>query len=188
MRDEFRCLPCLREVLSRALIVAFAIAMLASGAFTQSQNGTLVGLVYDPQHDVINGVEVELSRVDASQPVSRTITDTNGRFKFVGLPAGVYSLELALPGWQGQHFSHLTVDAARTLDVNILLQPARPTVSKHLRSFQFLDRDILVGRRFGQVSMHELPTTRRIWSLVENQETSTVTDRLDTDGLEMVLL
>jgi hypothetical protein len=32
--------------------------------------------------------------------------------------------------------------------------------------------------------MHELPTTRRIWSLVENQETSTVTDRLDTGGLE----
>ena len=32
--------------------------------------------------------------------------------------------------------------------------------------------------------MHNLPTTRRIWSLLENQETSTVTSRLDTGGLE----
>jgi len=32
--------------------------------------------------------------------------------------------------------------------------------------------------------MHRLPTTRRIWSLIENQETSTVTDPLDTGGLQ----
>src|SRR5258705_3168290 len=162
---------CLCEVISRTSLVAFATAMLASGAFTQSQTGTLIGLVRDPQHTVITGAEVQLSRVDASQPVSHTITDTDGRFIFAGLPAGVYSLELTLPGWQGQHFSHLTIDAGRTLDVNIVLLSAQPTLSKQFPSPQLLDRDVLVGRRFAQVSMHELPTTRRIWSLVENQET-----------------
>lgn len=185
MRAEFRCLPCLREVFSRTPIVAFAIALLASVAFTQSLTGTLIGLVHDSQHTAITGADVQLSRVDVSQPASHTITDTNGRFKFVGLPAGVYSLELTLPGWQGQHFSHLTIEASRTLDVNVVLMPAPPTPdNKQFRSPQLLDRDVLVGRRFGQVSMHELPTTRRIWSLVENQEPSTVTDRLDTGGLE----
>ena len=102
-------------------IVAFVIAMLASGAFAQSQTGTLVGLIHDPQHTVITGAEVHLSRVDASQPVSHTITDTGGRFEFVGLRASVYSLELTLPGWQRQLFSHLNIEAARTLDVNIVL-------------------------------------------------------------------
>ena len=179
-----RRLSCLCEVISRTLIVAFALVLLASGAFTQSQTGTLIGKVHDPQHTAITGAEVQLSRLDASQRVSRTITDTKGRFEFAGLPAGVYSFELTLPGWQGQHFSHLTIDAARTLDVNIVLLPARTTLSKQFPSLQLLDRDVLVGRRFGEVSMHELPTTRRIWSLVENQETSTVTDRLDTGGLE----
>jgi hypothetical protein len=158
--------------------------MLSSGAFAQSQTGTLVGFVRDPQHHVITGVDIQLSRVDVSQPVSPTITDTKGRFKFLGLPAGLYSLELTLQGWQGQHFSHLTIDAARTLDVNVVLLPSPPNRSKGIRSLQLLDRDVVVARRFGKVSMRELPTTRRIWSLVENQETSTVTDRLDTGGLE----
>ncbi len=184
MSAGFRCLHCFHEVVSRISIVAFAIAMLAYGAFPQSQTGTLVGLIHDPQHRVIAGVEVQLSGVDASQPVSHTITDTAGRFEFLGLPAGVYSLELNLPGWQGRRFSHLNIDAARTLDVNILLMPALPTLSRLIRSLQLFDRDVLVGRQFGQVSMHELPTARRIWSLLENQETSTVTDRLDTGGLE----
>jgi len=184
MSAGLRCLHCFREVVSWTSIVAFAIAMPVYGAFSQSQTGTLAGLIHDPQHKVITGVEVQLSRIDASQPVAHTITDTAGRFEFVGLPAGVYSLELNLPGWQGQHFSQLTIDAERTLDVNIVLLPALPTLSKQNRPVQFLDRDVLVGTRFGQVSMHHLPTTRRIWSLLENQETSAVTSRLDTGGLE----
>ena len=184
MSAGFRCLHCFREVVSRISIVAFAVAMLSYGAFPQSQTGTLVGLIHDPQHKVMAGVEVQLSRVDASQPVSHAITDTAGRFEFVGLPAGVYSLELNLPGWQGPHFSHLNIDAARTLDVNILLMPALPTLSRQIRSLQLFDRDVLVGRQFGQVSMHALPTARRIWSLLENQATSTVTDPLDTGGLQ----
>ena len=184
MSAAFRCLPCFREVFSGTLKVAFAVVMLVSGAFSQTQTGTLVGLIHDPQHKVVNGVEVQLFRVDAAQPVSHTITDPAGRFEFVGLPAGVYSLELSLPGWQGQHFSHLNIDAARTLDVNIVLLPAPPSLKKQIPSIKLFDRDVLVGSRLGQVSMHELPTSRRIWSLLENQVTSTVTDRFDTGGLE----
>src|SRR5258705_11304273 len=160
MRAGSRRVSCLCEVIGRTSIVAFAIATLASGAFTQSQTGTLIGLIRDPQHTVITGAEVQLSRVDASQPVSHAITDSKGRFHFAGLPAGVYSLEVILPGWQGQHFSDLTIDAARTLDVNIVLLPARPAPHKQFPSLQSLDRDVLVGRRLGQCSMHELATIR----------------------------
>src|SRR5438034_6416706 len=184
MSAGFRCLPCFREVVGRTSIAAFAMVLLASAVFPQSQTGTLVGLIHDLQHEVIPGVEVQLSRVDATQRVSHTISDTSGRFKFVGLLAGVYSLEFTLPGWQRQHLSRLNIDAARTLDVNVVLLPALPTLSKQIRPLQLLDRDVLVGRRLGQLSMHELPTTRRIWSLLENQETSAVTNRLDTGGLE----
>src|SRR5258705_4930950 len=144
MRAEFRSLLCLR-VFSRILIVAFAIAILASGAFTQSQTGTLIGLVYDLQHKVISGVDVQLSRVDVSQPVSHTVTDTKGRFKFVGLAAGHYSLELTHPAWQSQHLSHLAIDAARTVDVDIVLLPSRPTSSKEIQSDQMLDRDVFAA-------------------------------------------
>jgi len=162
----------------------FAVAMLVDTSLAQSQTGTLVGVVYDSHQQVIAGVDVRLSRADISHSVFHTTTGTNGRFRFVGLPAGVYSLELTRQGWQGKHSSDLTIEAARTLDINMVLLPDRQTLNKQIPVFEMTDRDVFVARRFGEVQMHGLPTTRRIWSLLENQETSTVTAKFDTGGLE----
>ena len=127
--------PLLPEVINRTSIVVLAIIMPISAAFAQSQTGALVGLIHDREHNLIPGVEFRLSRADASQPVSHTVSDRAGRVEFVGLPAGVYSLDLTLPGWQGQHFSKLNVEAARTLDVYILLIPALRTISNKTGRF-----------------------------------------------------
>src|SRR5258707_14126935 len=121
MSAGFRYLPYLRKVVGRTSIVAFAIAMLASTAFTQSQNGTLVGLIHDPQHNVITGVEVQLSRADASQADVHTVTDTTGRYQFVGLPPGAYSLALSLPGGRGKDFSAFFMPRGPRLDLNFVL-------------------------------------------------------------------
>ena len=128
------------DVVSGTLIVMFAVAMLVDTSLAQSQTGTLVGVVYDSHQQVIAGVDVRLSRADISHSVFHTTTGTNGRFRFVGLPAGVYSLELTRQGWQGKHSSDLTIEAARTLDINMtnahLHQDAnrlRRAVSRHFK-------------------------------------------------------
>ena len=59
MSAGFRGLRCFRAVITRTSMVAFAIAVLAPAAFTQSQTGTLLGLIHDPQQKVITGVEVQ---------------------------------------------------------------------------------------------------------------------------------
>ena len=179
-----KCLFFFRDVISRTSNVPLVVAMLAYAASAQSQTGTLVGLIHDLNHKVITGVEIQLSREDVSQPVFHSITDSSGRFQLLGLPPGVYSLDLSLAGWQRQHLTHLNIGAATTLDLNIVLLPVTGSPGSPIRSLQLPDRDVWLGRQFGQVPMHKLPTTRRIWSLLENQETSTVTDTLDTGGLE----
>ena len=153
MGAEFPVFDCLWRPVS---VAAFAIVILASTAFTQSQTGTLVGLIDDAQGKAINGVEVQLFPADASQPHAYTITDAAGNFQFVGLLPGTYSLELSLSGWQSQHLSNLKVEAARTLDVNLALAPAAPALSQRSRSFQLLDRDVLVGTQFDEVSLELL--------------------------------
>lgn len=184
MSVEPGCLDCFCEVLGRALLVMFAFAIMVSAAFTQPQTGTLVGLIHDPQGKVIAGVEVKLSPADASQPITHTITDAAGRFQCVRLLPRVYSLELSRSGSQDEHFSNLHIDAGRTLDISVVLHSDRPSGTKQVSYMRVLGRDVLVQSLFDQVSMHTLPTTRRIWSLVENQATSTVTGKLDTGGLE----
>src|SRR5207245_10022983 len=67
---------------------------------------------------------------------------------------------------------------------NIALLPVMRTFGRLMRSLRLLNREVWSGGQYGEVSTHRLPTTRRIWSLLENQETSTVTDALDTGGLE----
>ena len=63
MRAEFSCLPCLCAVITRILTVTIAIAMFCSGAFAQSQKGTLVGLVRRPAYHVITGVSPNRWRI-----------------------------------------------------------------------------------------------------------------------------
>src|SRR5215831_7907204 len=93
----------------------------------QTQTGTLIGRIQDPQGKAISEAEVELSRADASRSVRVAITDTSGHFQWVGLAPGLYSLEVSRTGWQRGRFSNLKIERARTLDLYIVLQPALPS-------------------------------------------------------------
>lgn len=168
----------------RILIIAFALIMLASPAFAQSQTGALIGIISSPHQESLAGVKVHLSGGDTQPLIPDAMTDKAGRFEFVGLSPGDYTLELSLSGWQSKRLTHLEIRAASTLDLSITLSPAMPTPSAPSPSPRRLDRGVWWGQGFGIVSTNELPTARRVWSLLENQETSAVTDRLDIGGLE----
>jgi hypothetical protein len=112
------------------------------------------------------------------------MTDKAGRFEFVGLPPGVYTLDLSLSGWQSKHLPQLNVLAASTVDLSIVLSIVTPPQIRPSPSTRILDRGVWWGAQYGKESIQELPTNRSIWSILENLETSTVTDRLDIAGLE----
>src|SRR5437762_593447 len=163
-----------------ALVTVLVVTVvLTSPASSQSQTGTLLGLIHNAQNQGVADVQVRLLPAEAqpnsstpSQLVFHTVTDTAGRFHFVGLPSGVYSLELSRSGWQSWRVSHLYVREASTLDVSILLLPLKQKSFQQANSFHLFDRSVWVGRRFGQFSLFELPTTMRVWSILENQDTS----------------
>jgi hypothetical protein len=49
---------------------------------------------------------------------------------------------------------------------------------------RILPRDLDWGTAFTDFGIHQLPNARNLWSLVESQEPSTITNRLDVGGLE----
>ena len=167
----------------RILLASLAIIVLSPVALAQSRTGILILIVSGPHNERLAGVQVHLSSEDTRPPIAETTTDKTGRVRFVGLHPGVYTLELTLSGWQSKRVSHLEVRAASTLDLEVVLSPAggSPQPGPSARS---LDRDVWWGMHFGKGSNRKLPNTRRIWSLLESQETSTVTDKLDIGGLE----
>ena len=72
--------------------------------FAQSGFATVSGTVVDPQDRYLPNATVTVA--DAQRNVKHeTKTDRNGHFELVGLPAGVYSMEVAVPGFQTLHES-----------------------------------------------------------------------------------
>jgi len=76
------------------LAITVPVATFAQGGFA-----TFSGTVIDPQDRVLPAATVTVT--DARRDVKHeTRTDSNGRFELVGLPAGDYTVDAKLPGFQ----------------------------------------------------------------------------------------
>jgi len=92
-----------RGPITRGVRLASALALIAItlpiATFAQGGFVTFSGTVVDPQDRLLPNATIAVS--DARRDVKHeTKTDRNGRFELVGLPAGDYSVEAELPGFQ----------------------------------------------------------------------------------------
>lgn len=149
-------------------------------AFGQSAAGTLTGIVRNQKQEALAGAKVTLTWDDSPKTVTERTTDKEGGFDFVGLAPGVYKLRVSVSEPPMEQVTAVQVRSAGTVDVTIVLSPG-DVPHEAPRPFE---RSIWWGSQFDNLAMHDLPTTRRIWSLLENQETSTVTEHIDIGGLE----
>jgi beta-lactamase regulating signal transducer with metallopeptidase domain len=83
----------------RVAILALLLAATAAVAAAQSGFATVTGRIVDEQSRTIQGATVMLTN-DARQAKYEVKTNADGRFEFVGLPAGDYSLEMRAMGFQ----------------------------------------------------------------------------------------
>ena len=85
-----------------AAAVALLALMAPIATFAQSGFATVSGTVVDPQDRFLPGATVTLT--DAQRNVKHeTRTDANGRFQLFGLPAGDYTMEVAVAGFRIMH-------------------------------------------------------------------------------------
>jgi beta-lactamase regulating signal transducer with metallopeptidase domain len=92
-----------RAPITRSSRWVWSVALLAItlpiAAFAQSSFGSVSGLVVDQMDRVLPGTTITVT--DGERNVKHELrTDRDGRFELVGLPAGTYSMETRLLGFQ----------------------------------------------------------------------------------------
>jgi hypothetical protein len=171
-----KCLRVQQYPVSWTTILFFALS--ATGP-AESPSSNVDGVV-SGSGKALPAVHVRLLRDDGSQSVRAATTDTNGRFQFAGLTWGSYTLDFAADGWQSRQI-RIELRPDSTLSVNPILVVGSEQPPPRIR---VTDGDVWFGTNFTNFQMKQLPNGRNIWSLLQNQEPSTITNRLEIGGTE----
>jgi hypothetical protein len=120
-----------RPLIRLALCLLFAITSAASAAAqTQITTGVIQGTVEDEKGAVVPGAQIEVKNVETN--LTRTlVTDDGGRFVFLQLPPGRYTLTASKQGFAtlAQEPFTLTVGQAATLDLKMKVSQIAETVN-----------------------------------------------------------
>ena len=172
-----RCPP----LMFRAVWFALLLALVAGSAFSQSTTGNIFGTVEGNDNAVLPGVTVTLTGVGASQT---TVTDAQGRFRFVNLSPGSYSLKAELSGYGTATRSGLTVNVGRNAEVTMTLNPSVSQSITVTAEAPLLDvRKTGTGSTVARVELEQVPSARDPWVIL--QQTPGVTlDRNNVGGNE----
>jgi outer membrane receptor protein involved in Fe transport len=106
--------------------VAVAIALLAAVPSFAQTTGRIEGRVLDSSGAVLPGATMTVSGPNLQG--TRTITsDTDGRFRFLALPPGTYTVKGELPGFSTVEQSSVRVQLDSTVSLELSMNPAAVT-------------------------------------------------------------
>jgi hypothetical protein len=165
----------------RALTVA-AVLLLTSGvAVAQQQTGNVFGTVTDDQGAALPGVTVTLSGPGAPQVF---VTDAQGRFRFLNLSPGRYSMTSQLEGFAQVEYPNLSVSVGRNSEIAVTMNAAIEDVITVTAESPLLDeRKISTGTTVSEIELEKIPTARDPWVILQ-QAPGVLVDRVNVGGNE----
>ena len=120
----------MRDVLNswRRVLAVFVCVLVAAGAVRlQAQAGAaLGGKVLDPDTRVVVSAAI-IIRNEATNEIRTATTDAAGHFSVTGLAAGLYTIEVAVPGFEIVRRAGVRADAGKPEELSINLSLANVT-------------------------------------------------------------
>ncbi|HEV7238741.1 MAG TPA: TonB-dependent receptor [Thermoanaerobaculia bacterium] len=103
--------------------LAVLLLFTAVSGFAQSvSDGTLTGHVALPDGETIRGVPVRITSPALVSGERSTTSDDQGRFVFLSLPPGTYSVTATLDGFKSYKASNIVLRSGDKVDVTVTLQ------------------------------------------------------------------
>jgi carboxypeptidase family protein/TonB-dependent receptor-like protein len=89
----------------------------AAAAFAQVSAGGIRGFVRDESRAIVPGVTVEAQSPSRIGGAATTVTDSQGLYRFEGLPVGIYTVTFSLTGFATVKREGIRVEAGRTIEM-----------------------------------------------------------------------
>jgi hypothetical protein len=158
------------------------VSLMAFSAFGQgAQSGNIFGTVTGSDGGALPGVTVTLTGGGAPQT---TITDAQGRFRFINLSPDTYSLTAELAGYGQATRGGVTVNINRNAEVAMTLNPSVSQTITVTAEAPLLDtRRTGTGTTISEVELEEVPTARDPWVILQ-QVPGVQMDRINVGGNE----
>jgi len=146
--------------------------MLSAVVWIHGQDlGAVRGWVHAPSGRPLPQLEVTLEALDKLGDIRNTLTDADGRFRFLALVPGRYALQIDGEGYISHRREGLSVFPESDLRAEVILVPAQSTDSSDSGALMdILDfRGSTAGMNdvMPEEFLQGIPSTRRLWGQIE---------------------
>ena len=162
------------SISGRVSFAALALSLCVLAPPAAAETGLFWGRVVDPAGRAVPGARLSLRSASTGR-VFTTTTDGSGSFSLVGLPSGTYALEVGREGFEPGSFPAVWLDPGGEAYRKIEWGRTPPAESR--------DSALPTVRTvISRPQIERLPTVHSVWSLIENQDFSATTNRVDVGG------
>jgi len=157
--------------------------ILMVGPLAWAQNpGVLLGGILDPGDGPVADAHIELTSADGLIRLSARST-ADGSFALSGIPPGRYGLLIDCAGFGPYSRQGIAFEPSCVLFVRINLT-AKATSAGSGPSLVWADLSDFSSRTLiDDFQVQSMPSANNIWSLIENQDLSATTNRIDVGGV-----
>ena len=106
------------RMIGLGVLLAFACAAASAQSI---ERGSITGTITDPNGDRMPGVGVMLTSTELGA-TSETMTDENGRYRFVALLPSTYTVEASIEGFSTAQQGDIVVTVGKTLSVDLAME------------------------------------------------------------------
>ena len=128
------------------------------------------------------GRRIGLETTDGAR-VAEASTDTRGAFGIAGLRQGRYAISCARPGEAPLSSAPVDLGGFETVFIMLRLIPSGPDKGLIVESLTRDPGSPSSATTIDADQMRLLPSGGSVWSLIENQDMSATTDRIDVGGM-----
>jgi hypothetical protein len=130
----------------------------------------------------LDDVRVRLASVDQRFSVT-ALTGREGGFGISGIPAGEYALLFVRTDYRNLEERALHVEPQRILHVRVTLARSDDSENRTSRPIWTDLTDVSSSTMINRRQVQSLPSAGNLWSVIENQDLSATTNRIDAGGI-----